>query len=538
MMCAAFAAVTVAASCVLVSGGPTAPETRLSAVTVADSLPTPSVRHAINPASPPAATPAEGHSPQLEKELSGPLSGTGQAAPTRSPNTSAAAMQATATAALTSPTLNGIDVASFQHPNGAAIDWAQVAGAGYSFAAIKATEGNYYINPYYAGDAAAATAAGLYVSAYEFANPADSTGTAAADYTVQNAGNYKVGGRHLPLMLDLEYNPYTTVAGGNECYGLTPSAMVSWISSFVTEATTITGAAPIIYTPTDWWNLCTGSSGAFGSDLLWIPAYSVSTPGPLPAGWSTWTFWQYTSSGSVPGITGAVDLDYMSATVPAITSANQVTFGTGVASSFTVRATGFPAPAFSESGALPTGVTFNDGVLSGTPPSGTEGSYPFQITATNGAGSVTQSFTLTVLSADWNVALGQPAGAKSVYSRSYPATNAVDGSISTIFASYVGGGNQWWEVPLARQYTLSEAQVVFRSDGYNYPTERENFQIWVSNSADMSISKTVACTVGATPVSYAGTYTCSLPSGPWQYVAVVKSDLNELVFAEVRIFGH
>lgn len=535
-MWAALAAGTVAASCVLVSGGPTAQKTRLSAVTVAASLPTPSVPHAIDPASPPAANPAEGHSPELEKELSGPLSGTGLSAATRSPTRSAAAMQATATG--TSPTLNGIDVASFQHPNGAAINWTQVAGAGYSFAAIKATEGNYYVNPYYAGDAAAATAAGLYVSAYEFANPADSTGTAAADYTAQNAGNYKVGGQQLPLMLDLEYNPYTSVAGGDECYGLTPSAMVSWISSFMTEATTITGAAPIIYTPTNWWNLCTGSSAAFGSDMLWIPAYSVSTPGPLPAGWGTWTFWQYTSSGSVPGITGAVDLDYLSATAPAITSASQVSFSTGVASSFKVTATGFPAPAFSESGALPAGVTFSGGVLSGTPQSGTAGSYPIQITATNGAGSVTQSLTLTVLSPDLNVALGQPAGAKSVYSSSFRATNAVDGSISTIFASSVGGGNQWWEVPLARQYTLSKAQIVFRSDGYNYPTERENFQIWVSNSSDMSISKTVACTLGATPVAYAGTYTCSLPPGPWQYVAVVKSDPNEMVFAEVRVFGH
>jgi len=111
-------------------------------------------------------------------------------------------------------------------------------------------------------------------------------------------------------------------------------------------------------------------------------------------------------------------------------------------------------------------------------------------------------------------------------------------AFKTIFASYVGGGDQWWEVPLARQYTLSEAQIVFRSDGYNYPTERENFQIWVSNSADMSVSKTVACTVGGTPLPYAGTYTCQLPAGPWQYVAVVKTDPNEMVFAEVRIFGH
>ena len=45
-------------------------------------------------------------------------------------------------------TVRGIDVASYQHQNGAAISWASVARAGYKFAAIKTTEGNYYVNPY------------------------------------------------------------------------------------------------------------------------------------------------------------------------------------------------------------------------------------------------------------------------------------------------------------------------------------------------------------------------------------------------------
>jgi GH25 family lysozyme M1 (1,4-beta-N-acetylmuramidase) len=219
--------------------------------------------------------------------------------------------QATAAA---STMLNGVDVASFQHPGGAAINWATVHGAGYDFAAIKATEGNYYVNKYYANDAAAATAAGMYVAAYHFANPPKSSGTAQADYAVQNAGNYHVGGHYLPLALDVEYDPYSS----NECYGLSPTQMVSWISDFMTEATTLTGAAPIIYTPRDWWDTCTANSTAFGKDLLWVPAYSAGSPGTLPAGWSTWMMWQYTSSGTVPGISGPVDLDYWEVTAPEV----------------------------------------------------------------------------------------------------------------------------------------------------------------------------------------------------------------------------
>jgi lysozyme len=34
------------------------------------------------------------------------------------------------------------------HPSCAPIDWSQVRGAGYRFAYVKTTEGNYYYNPY------------------------------------------------------------------------------------------------------------------------------------------------------------------------------------------------------------------------------------------------------------------------------------------------------------------------------------------------------------------------------------------------------
>jgi hypothetical protein len=86
----------------------------------------------------------------------------------------------------------------------------------------------------------------------------------------------------------------------------------------------------------------------------------------------------------------------------AITSANSTSFEIGSADSFTVTTTGSPAPALSETGSLPSGVTFTDNAdgtatLAGTPAAGTGGTYPITITADNGdGGPVTQSFTLTV----------------------------------------------------------------------------------------------------------------------------------------------
>ncbi len=94
------------------------------------------------------------------------------------------------------------------------------------------------------------------------------------------------------------------------------------------------------------------------------------------------------------------DTESLIATVdeaPAITSAGHVTFQAGEANSFTVTATGSPAPTFFETGALPSGVTFSaGGVLSGTPTTSSAGAYPITITATNGTVNATQAFTLTV----------------------------------------------------------------------------------------------------------------------------------------------
>lgn len=81
---------------------------------------------------------------------------------------------------------------------------------------------------------------------------------------------------------------------------------------------------------------------------------------------------------------------------PAITSANIAAFSVSTASSFSVTASGAPAPSFREAGTLPTGVTFTSGgVLSGTP--ATSGTFPVTITAANGISpNATQSFTLLV----------------------------------------------------------------------------------------------------------------------------------------------
>jgi hypothetical protein len=85
-----------------------------------------------------------------------------------------------------------------------------------------------------------------------------------------------------------------------------------------------------------------------------------------------------------------------------ITSGAHTNFTAGSSGTFTVTSRGRPLAFVSESGALPSGVSFIDNgdgtaTLSGVPVAGSAGTYPLVITASNGASpAATQNFMLTV----------------------------------------------------------------------------------------------------------------------------------------------
>lgn len=83
---------------------------------------------------------------------------------------------------------------------------------------------------------------------------------------------------------------------------------------------------------------------------------------------------------------------------PAFVSGSTTFFGVGVASSFAPEAAGVPPPTVTlDSGALPDGVQFADGVVSGIPGAATTGTYPLRFRADNGiAPAALQDFSLVV----------------------------------------------------------------------------------------------------------------------------------------------
>jgi GH25 family lysozyme M1 (1,4-beta-N-acetylmuramidase) len=337
------------------------------------------------------------HSPRLLRALAGPPSPTSLAHPAGSaspvPPSLAPAAAGTAAAAV-----RGLDVASYQHVNGSAIGWPSVAKAGYKFVAIKATEGNYYANPYVASDLTGAERAKLSVIAYHFAIPNVSGGASQADYALANSVDQS---GKLPLIgLDIEYDPYSASDGTDECYGLSPGAMTSWVAAFSSEVRRKTGRLPILYTTADWWDTCAYST-ALGQDPLWIAAYTGGASPPLPLGWGTWDIWQYTSAGTVPGVAtgGNTDLDeFNSHSVPVFGPADQTgKAGTAVApvNVAMLAVSGSAAPSYTATG-LPPGLTVSatTGQISGTPAG--PGQYHVKVTATSGGLTGSASFTWSV----------------------------------------------------------------------------------------------------------------------------------------------
>ncbi|MFF4896754.1 lysozyme [Streptomyces sp. NPDC001068] len=186
----------------------------------------------------------------------------------------------------------GVDVSGHQGD----VAWPTLLGSGVKWAYTKATEGTSYKNPSFTQQYNGSHDAGMIRGAYHFATPDSSSGAAQANYFVDHGGGWSRDGRTLPGALDIEWNPY-----GAACYGKSKSAMVSWITDFLHTYKTRTGRNAVIYTATSWWTDCTGNySGFAASNPLWIARYA-SEVGTLPAGWSYYTAWQYTSSGPTVG---------------------------------------------------------------------------------------------------------------------------------------------------------------------------------------------------------------------------------------------
>jgi hypothetical protein len=204
------------------------------------------------------------------------------------------------------------------------------------------------------------------------------------------------------------------VAGSAGTYNLTFKAN-NGVGIEATQNFTLTvNEAPAI-TSADRATLTVGTAGSFAVTATGGSTPDLSESGRLPAGITFDKTTGVLSGTPEVGTTGTYSLTFKASNgvgkaatqrftltvneAPAITSPDKVSFAVGIPWSFSVTATGFPAPTFGDPGALPSGVTFNKatGVLSGTPAAGSAGTCNLTFKASNGVGvDATQDFTLTV----------------------------------------------------------------------------------------------------------------------------------------------
>jgi GH25 family lysozyme M1 (1,4-beta-N-acetylmuramidase) len=207
----------------------------------------------------------------------------------------------------------GVDVSRFQ----GTIDWPTVSASGIRFAFIQASRGSGADcttrpgqcgpDPYFATNRLAAVSAGIRAGAYHraFAGGAGAADARADALVEANIFIAAVGslqrGELIPV-IDVE-TPFT---------GMTTGSLRTWIRVFVKRVTKKLGRKPMIYTNNSSWS-ATGNTIEFAKARypLWVAEWGVSRPTVPASNWAGrgYSVWQYTSSGSVAGISGRVDMD-------------------------------------------------------------------------------------------------------------------------------------------------------------------------------------------------------------------------------------
>ncbi len=187
--------------------------------------------------------------------------------------------------------IHGVDISKWQGN----VDWASLRQAGTKFAFIKATEGGDHVDSRFLENWWGAKKAGVPRGAYHFVFWCRS----AQDQMAWFKKNVPNDPTALPPVLDVEWNGHSVL-----CPKKLPKAQaLSMVQYMLDEMERYTGKRPIIYTD------ITFHREVLEGELPDYPHWVRSTAAEPHERYSnrSWTMWQYTTTGRVPGIEGDVD---------------------------------------------------------------------------------------------------------------------------------------------------------------------------------------------------------------------------------------
>jgi lysozyme len=194
--------------------------------------------------------------------------------------------------------IQGIDVSYWQGD----IDWQAVSEAGIRFAFIKATEGGDHIDPKFLENWYGAKRAGVARGAYHFiywCRPANEQALWFMLNVPQDADA-------LPPVLDLEWNTVSKTCPGKVSRALALKKIKILLDAMAAH----TGKRPIIYTDPAFHREVL--QGEFAEYHFWLRSVAAE-PHEVYRG-RTWAFWQFTTTGKVPGVKGKVDRNIFNGT--------------------------------------------------------------------------------------------------------------------------------------------------------------------------------------------------------------------------------
>lgn len=202
----------------------------------------------------------------------------------------------------------GIDVSKWQ----GAIDWEAVKADGVEFAILRAGYGQTGVDEYFERNAQECTRLGIPFGVYWFSY-AYNTALAEreAERCIKMIEKYEIA---YPVAWDYEYDSYNHTVKN---YGFAPGkTLISDMARAFLEKIKAAGYYPALYANPDY------LTNHFDDDVaqrydIWLaqwPAVANPNNKPTRAG----GLWQYTSSGSVAGINGRVDMNYAYYDYPAI----------------------------------------------------------------------------------------------------------------------------------------------------------------------------------------------------------------------------
>lgn len=189
--------------------------------------------------------------------------------------------------------VHGIDASRWQ----GLIDWPTARDNGVNFAFLKATEGGDIVDAAFAPNWAAARRAGVPVGAYHFwyhCRPAAEQARWFIRHVPRVAGA-------LPPVLDMEWTPFSPTCTRRP----PPETIRAEARIFLDMVEAHYGQRPILYSAPDFFE--TNEMWKLGHHDFWLR--SVAGHPRDTYGGQHWTFWQYSGTGLVPGISGKADLN-------------------------------------------------------------------------------------------------------------------------------------------------------------------------------------------------------------------------------------